>query len=426
MLPTAFVIDIALNLLQAAMGDGIGEGDEEAKRRLAKDLDFWIADNRRHLNDDAIRTLREMGAADQRRVIGGGELEICKDIGRLFRTRVCMGRQREQDLAERKGVDASKFARDASPEEVETWLLANSQYIDELAKQEFDALAGDDKWRIISEGPLREHVDPAFAIQQRAQRSSELASEVVEIFQRRQQQMKHLNEPKLPPAPTVVPRVAAMIQKVYTSYVGTEVPAHQRRCAGFGKPPEPEKPPLVGNTKGIGGVIEVLKQKYGCSKSQRLTVIGEKGGPAGLWLLDTDKSVPKTHWKEGGWKWVLETEEPPKLRPQAEQAHIQQEEPGKQVAEKVEDKNEEKKEERKRERSRSHTRSSRHRRDTDKSSGKSRSGSGRVKQRRKTAKEKGKHGSRARRRHRRSSTESASDAREARASSHHRSGGRRK
>jgi len=310
------------------------EEEEEAKRRLQKDVDFWICDNKRQLNDAAISKLRAMSPADQRRVIGGGPLEIWKDLGLLFRTRASAGRERERELAERKGVDAGKFARDASKEELQTWLSANQEYVDNTALREFEALEPPDQWRVISEGPLRECVDAAYALEQRAKHSSELATEVVEIFQKRQQQHQQKDTAKAaaPAPPVVAPHVSAMMQDVYTRYVGPEVPAHQRRCGGFGKAPEPLPPPLVGSTKGVGGVVEVLKQKYGCSKGQRLKVVGDNGGPAGIWLLESDKSVPKTHWKEGGWKWVLELEPAAPSRP-AEPAVASAEAPGKKADE---------------------------------------------------------------------------------------------
>merc|ERR1712080_213691 len=103
--------------------------------------------------------------------------------------------------------------------------------------------------------------------------------------------------------------MASMMQDVFTSYRPPEVPTEQRRCGGYSSSnTHTSTASLVGNVKGVGGVVEILKAKYGCSKGQRLRVLGDIGGPAGMWKLEDDKTVPKPHLKEGGWRWVMETE----------------------------------------------------------------------------------------------------------------------
>lgn len=289
---------------------------EEAAKRLARELEAWLAENRRNLNEEAVRVLKSMGREDQQRVLRGGPLELCRDMAAVFRSRVVLGREREQQLAERKGVDPAKFAKPATGEEVRQWLEANKEYIPEPALAEFTALSREDKWRVISEGGLRECVDAAYVIEKRAERTKELSSQVAALFAARREQLEASKTKTAPAEIKVAPRVAAAMQAVYTSYVGREVPAHLRRCSGYENvEPEPERPVLVGKVKGVGGVIEILRQKYGCSKGQRLQVIGEHGGPAGMWRLEDDKTVPKTHFKEGGWRWVLEQEDPPKKKP---------------------------------------------------------------------------------------------------------------
>lgn len=298
---------------------------DEAKKRLEREVKFFIADNRPHLNDEAIKVLWGMSAADQRRVIAGGPLDICKDLGLLFRTRVNSNREREKELAERKGVDASKFVRDASDDEVQQWLSSNKEYIDHAATEQFKALDPQDKFRVISEGPLRESVDAAHVIKTRAERSREMANEVAAIFAMRTERNSEPSKPKAAVEKSVSPAVAAMIQEQFASYRGPEVPAHLRRCAGFGnvKTAETEQPAMVGNVKGVGGVVEILKSKYGCTKGQRYRVIGECGGAVGMWRLEgekkgIEKTVPKNHVKEGGWKWVVESDAQPQKTPASE------------------------------------------------------------------------------------------------------------
>merc|ERR1719284_1339021 len=63
--------------------------------------------------------------------------------------------------------------------------------------------------------------------------------------------------------------------------------------------------PLVGEDRGVGGVVEILKPKYGCGKGQRLKVIGETGS---LLQFEGGKTAPKNQ-EDKGWKWVLREEE---------------------------------------------------------------------------------------------------------------------
>jgi len=58
--------------------------------------------------------------------------------------------------------------------------------------------------------------------------------------------------------------------------------------------------------RGIGGMIEALRSKYGLEKGGQYLVVGESGGPGGLWKLEGGRTVPKTHLKEGGWRWVCD------------------------------------------------------------------------------------------------------------------------
>jgi len=105
---------------------------------------------------------------------------------------------------------------------------------------------------------------------------------------------------------------ASTVQEYFTRVVGAEVRADEMRCGGAAVQHalEEKRTDLVGAVKGVDGVVEILKQKYQCNKGQRFRVIGDHGGPAGHWKLEGGKTVPKTHYKEGGWKWVLDTPEP--------------------------------------------------------------------------------------------------------------------
>lgn len=86
-----------------------------------------------------------------------------------------------------------------------------------------------------------------------------------------------------------------------------------RPCpTGLGRADHPSmaKKGPVDAFSGVDGVVEILKHKYECRKGERYRVIGERGGPgAGHWRLEKGKTIPKTHVKEGGWRWVLEEPE---------------------------------------------------------------------------------------------------------------------
>mmetsp|Transcript_70297 Transcript_70297/g.184253 ORF Transcript_70297/g.184253 Transcript_70297/m.184253 type:complete len:435 (-) Transcript_70297:26-1330(-) len=282
---------------------------------LEKDVEVFVSQNRRHLHDEAISVLKGMPADDRRRVLAAGPLELFgpRDLGTLFRRRAQVAQQREQELAERKGKDLSEYARYCTGEEARQWIDANREHMDEFSIAEFNAMSGEDKSRVISDGPLRANVDVIYMIRTRASHSKELTTQVEALFA--QKKLSSQGKGKEPEAKPMAPRVAALMQDVFNSYVGPEVPANQRRCDGGlnqEPPPEPPREALVGKVKGVDGVIEILKAKYGCQKGQRWKVVGETAGPAGIWKLkgpEGERSVPKTHLKEGGWKWVLEEEQ---------------------------------------------------------------------------------------------------------------------
>merc|ERR1719197_850139 len=78
-----------------------------------------------------------------------------------------------------------------------------------------------------------------------------------------------------------------------------------RTASKFSPPPsmllKDDSVPLVGEERGVGGVVEILKAKYGCGKGQRLKVIGETGA---LLQFEGGKTAPKNQ-EDKGWKWVV-------------------------------------------------------------------------------------------------------------------------
>merc|ERR1712066_282274 len=70
---------------------------------------------------------------------------------------------------------------------------------------------------------------------------------------------------------------------------------------------------MSGEARGVGGVVEMLKAKYGCARGQRLRVIGETSA---LLQFEGGKTVPKNH-EGSGFRWVFREEEEAKLAKQA-------------------------------------------------------------------------------------------------------------
>eukprot|EP00439_Symbiodinium_sp_Y106_P084203 s44_g25.t1 len=276
--------------------------------------DDFIRKNASMLSTEAKDLFKNMGAEDQRRVLNSGPLNIYRDTMAMFKFRVAISREREQEIADRKGGDF--VAKEASEAEVQDWCRVNKDYLGEEGVKQLDMFGPADQWRIISEGPAAENMDSVHIIQSRAKRSREMANTVATMFaQRRELANKTAQETivaKAAAKPLFNPTMADTVQAFFTRVVGCEVPESQRRCGGFGVQHELEedRSKLVGKVKGVDGVVEILKPKYECRRGDRYRVIGDHGGPAGMWRLEGGKTVPKTHVKEGGWKWVLEEPEP--------------------------------------------------------------------------------------------------------------------
>lgn len=274
-----------------------------------KDVDEFFR-KETELNTEAKELFSRMGAEDQRRVLNSGPLNIFRDPMEMYKFRVAISRDREKEIADRKGGEF--VAKEAAEYEVTDWVKSNKSYIGEDGAKQLDMFGPADQWRIISEGPASENMDPTYIIQTRAKRSRELADTVSVMFAQRREQANESVQAKAAAKPLFNPALADTVQAFFTRVVGCEVPDAQRRTGGFGVQHvlEEDRSKLVGTVKGIDGVVEILKTKYDCLKGERYRVVGDRGGPAGMWRLDGGKTIPKTHVKEGGWKWVLEEPEP--------------------------------------------------------------------------------------------------------------------
>jgi len=70
----------------------------------------------------------------------------------------------------------------------------------------------------------------------------------------------------------------------------------------------------MGDGKGIGGVVEALKAKYGLARHERMRVVGETSS---LWQFEGGKTVPKNH-EGSGFRWVMRDEEESRMAKEAE------------------------------------------------------------------------------------------------------------
>jgi len=275
-----------------------------------KEIDDFFRVNSEMLNTQARELFTSMGAEDQRRVLNSGPLNIFREPMEMFKFRVSINKEREKEIADRKGGEF--VAKEAAEYEVNDWVRANKSYLGEEGAKQLDMFGPADQWRIISDGPASENMDPMHVIQVRAKRSRELANTVSVMFAQRREQANESAQAQASAKPLFKPELADTVQAFFNRVVGCEVPDTQRRTGGFGVQHvlEEDKSKLVGKVKGVEGVVEILKNKYECLKGERYRVIGERGGPAGMWRLEGGKTIPKTHVKEGGWKWVLEEPEP--------------------------------------------------------------------------------------------------------------------
>lgn len=307
------------------------------KRLLEPEIQRFIQENSSCLSTEAIGILQGMPPSEQRRVLVGGPLRTKDDPIQVIRTRAeqecpgqLSGKHDEMLQAGTSGANAAKpegaviaydadgvlqisqLVRKATEEEVQLFLHVNRSFMDQTAVEEFMAMNGKDQKRVIDEGDLFECKDAASVLMARVKKAKELESKLEAMIRNRGKAKKKPPKEKTPP-PTAEEARKNQDSFIQAAASLAEVPVNQRRCLPVAKDtPEPEeKPVLVGTVKGVGGVVEILKQKYNCKRGDRLRVVGDAGGPAGIWKLESEKSVPKTQLNQG-WKWVLGTSEPQK------------------------------------------------------------------------------------------------------------------
>eukprot|EP00931_Biecheleriopsis_adriatica_P016294 TRINITY_DN12052_c0_g1_i3.p1 TRINITY_DN12052_c0_g1~~TRINITY_DN12052_c0_g1_i3.p1 ORF type:complete len:343 (-),score=92.41 TRINITY_DN12052_c0_g1_i3:99-1127(-) len=207
-------------------------------------------------------------------------------------------------------VDASKFAPiPATEPEVDTFIKGNKTFLNSEAEEVFRKMNPVDQKRVISDGGLRECMNPVAVLKTRARkaREAELILAGGKLPQRQQQ-----SQPELLDLATYVPDQSLYATSFYMHGQHTVVKASESRFARPAGSVDPdsaakeEAAPMEGSVADVGGVIEVgPKAKYGCTKGQRVRVVGST--PV-LWLCkdseDGDKMINKAH-RNNGWRWIL-------------------------------------------------------------------------------------------------------------------------
>eukprot|EP00439_Symbiodinium_sp_Y106_P026242 s4703_g3.t1 len=290
------------------------ESSREPTPRLVKvepatkdEVENFISANNRWIEDSAAVELRNMPPEDQRRVINGGTLVSCRDAVGVMRSRVRQAKEKEAilsgaHLAENAAASSGRLSRPASKDEVEAFIASNRRWMTPESEEILKLMNPHDQKRVISAGTLSGCRDPVAVLQTRAKRAREMEIEFELIASGKKV------EPPKPAAETMpMPVFSAEAAHAFIHAAPQEVRSENSR---FAPPPETDpdsfvtevlEGPLTSEVKGIGGVIEMLRAKYGCSKGQRLRVIGETSA---LLQFEGGKTAPKNH--EGmGWKWII-------------------------------------------------------------------------------------------------------------------------
>lgn len=279
----------------------MGESSRGATR---EDLENFISANKRWIPDDAETMLRSMSAVDQRRVIAAGTMSSVRDPSAVIQTRARKARALENDpVPTANGAeDPAKFNKPATRDELETFILQNKAWLSADAERTLRNLNPPDWKRVIAGGTMSSVRDPVAVIQTRIRKARQLEAEVIA-----------LSKPKPtaePPSTDSVPSLqptAVFSSQMVEAHLFAPPEVVDRSSSKF-QPFVPgatlakeDESSLVGDVKGIGGVIEVLKPKFGFARGQRARVIGEKPG---ILQFEGGKTVPK-HAEGAAWKWMM-------------------------------------------------------------------------------------------------------------------------
>lgn len=219
-----------------------------------------------------------------------------------------------------KNLLRSSIVRKATTEEADAWLSANIRLLSQKAQKAFEDMNDEDKFRVMSEGPMRDAADATEILYGRVKRFMDMEAKLRAMANSTPNVVEKPKEKK-------ISSVALSIAQSMSMPKLEEVPEHERRTAGYSSAlPESELPKvaekaLMGTRVGVGGVIEALQKKYTMQKGERARVVAETKE---LWKMEGDRNVPKVH-RGSGWKWVLQGEEEAEKKKAEEKAQKQKE-----------------------------------------------------------------------------------------------------
>lgn len=202
------------------------------------------------------------------------------------------------------------MAAGPTPQELELFINSNKEQLVGEALEVFRKMCPADQRRVINEGGLRDCMNVTAVIKTRARKARDM--ETV------------MSGGKLPtvaigptgPRPSDLIHDAPMeLAQAYFDAPLAEVKPSERRFGtaastsvqgqtGKGEEDTAKPEAMVGDVRGVGGVIEVTKAKFGCAAMQRLRVVGQT--PT-IWQCEGGKTIPKHN--NVGWRWVLNESE---------------------------------------------------------------------------------------------------------------------
>lgn len=278
------------------------------KPATGEEVEAFVLQNKRWLPDDAEKVLRSMNAADQRRVICAGSMSSVQNPIAVLQARVRKAKDLEEAAARSGGAIPaallgleSKLAKPATSEELEAFVKSNDRWLEGEAVELLRAMSPVDQRRVISAGTMSGCRDPVAVIQTRVKKAREMELELENLAAGK----KPLLHDEKPGPATQSFREEEAAAHLYAppeevgameSKFASSVDSARGGSAGQ---------TLMGDAPGVGGVVEMLKAKYGCLKGQRARVIGETQS---LLQFEGGKTAPKAH-EGSGWKWVIREEE---------------------------------------------------------------------------------------------------------------------
>lgn len=280
----------------------------QVKPATIEEVEAFMLHNKRWLPDDAEKVLRSMNAVDQRRVICAGSMSSVQNPIAVLQARVRKAKDLEEAAARSGGAIPaallgleSKLVKPATSEELEAFVKSNDRWLAGEALELLRAMSPVDQRRVISAGTMSGCRDPVAVIQTRVKKARDMELEL-ENLAAGKKPLLHDEKPGLATRSFREEEAAAHLyappEEVCAMESKFASSVDSARGGGAGQT-------LMGDAPGVGGVVEMLKAKYGCLKGQRARVIGETQS---LLQFEGGKTAPKAH-EGSGWKWVIREEE---------------------------------------------------------------------------------------------------------------------